>query len=615
MGKLRFLMLVLCASILAGCNDNEDTSGGGNVPAGEDMYASQKNWYQTGKSIDPNLCDVFYVQETCSQAWVDENGVTQYYADITNPEQRDRMTARFDEACTIFGDSVNFFAPYSRQVTVDVLMGGDDMLKEKFPKAFEDVKAAFDYYMKHWNNGRKFVVAGYSQGAQCVKELVKVMTQEQYERMVAAYVVGYPIEEEDMAVTNRFVPARGSHDTGVIICCNSANGPEGVSSSFDNSRMVINPVNWSTEPVKTVIDEVKISTTQQTYENVSVALNEEYMTLFVEGIDAESLYEPAMGSVFPLGNYHKHEYDLYGDYLRENVKDRLYQRSKYGSMDNWYRTENINNELCDVFYVVETCTQPWKDENGEIQYYADISRPEQRQVMTERFVRAQNVFGDSANFFTPYYNQVNIGVWLGGEEAVNRYYPKAFAEVKAAFDYYMKHWNNGRKFILAGFSQGAKGVKELVKSMTQEQYDRMVAAYVIGFAVLEEDVASGRFIPAQGSHDTGVTISYNTADNPEGIGIFFKNSQMIINPVNWSTEAKTEILPMLNLNGDTYENVTVTLDKEYMTLFTDGIDPNPFFMQEMSAIFPYGNFHMVELPLYADFLRENVKDRLYQRGK
>ncbi len=289
---------------------------------------------------------------------------------------------------------------------------------------------------------------------------------------------------------------------------------------------------------------------------------------------------------------------------------------KYASMENWYRTETIDPDLCDVFYVVETCTQPWTDENGVLQYYADLSIPEQREAMTARFIRAEEIFGDEANFFTPYYNQVNLGVWLGGDEAINKYYPKAFSEVKAAFDYYMKHWNGGRKFILAGFSQGAKGVKELIKSMPQEQYERMVAAYVIGFAILEEDVATGRFIPAQGSHDTGVTISYNTADNPEGVGPFFKNSQMIINPVNWSTEAGTAEIPTVTINDKTYNNVTITLDKEHMTLFADGIDPNDLYAgDEMESIFPMGNFHMAELPLYADFLRENVKDRLYQRGK
>ncbi len=287
------------------------------------------------------------------------------------------------------------------------------------------------------------------------------------------------------------------------------------------------------------------------------------------------------------------------------------ESSVYASSEYWYRSETINPELCDVFYVVETCTQPWHNESGELQYYADLSKPEHRGAMTERFKRAEDIFGTRANFFTPYYNQVNIGVWMGGDEAVNQYYPKAFKEVKEAFDYYMEHWNDGRKFVLAGFSQGAKGVKELIKSMPQEQYDRMIAAYVIGFTILEEDVATGRFIPAQGSTDRGVIISYNTADNEDGIGTFFKKSKMIINPVNWSTEAKTEIIETVEINGNTFNNVSITLDKNHMTLFADGIDPDAFYNEAMADIFPYGNFHMAELPLYANYLRENVIARMY----
>ena len=34
----------------------------------------------------------------------------------------------------------------------------------EIPKA--DVFAAFDYYIKHYNNGRPFILAGHSQGSQ-----------------------------------------------------------------------------------------------------------------------------------------------------------------------------------------------------------------------------------------------------------------------------------------------------------------------------------------------------------------------------------------------------------------------------------------------------------------
>ncbi len=167
----------------------------------------------------------------------------------------------------------------------------------------------------------------------------------------------------------------------------------------------------------------------------------------------------------------------------------------------------------------------------------------------------------------------------------------------------MEHWNGGREFVLAGFSQGAKGVKELIKSMTDEQFARMKAAYVIGFPVLEEDLAAtNRFKPAQGAKDTGVTISWNSVDNEDGIGDIFRHSQMIINPASWSTG--TEV-------AQVNDTVTSYISKEHMMLFVDGVNPASVYSEATSMLFPYGNYHLLELPLYGKFIRENVKLRLY----
>ncbi len=278
----------------------------------------------------------------------------------------------------------------------------------------------------------------------------------------------------------------------------------------------------------------------------------------------------------------------------------------YSNNQNWLQTgKEIDSTLLDVFYLIPTSGGDWVDENGVTHHHLDITNPDHRMAMEKQFNVALPIFGDSANLFSPYYRQITLQVWANGVEAVNKYYPKAFEDVKAAFDYYMEHWNGGREFILAGFSQGAKSVKELVKSMTDEQYARMKAAYVIGFPVLQEDLAdTDRFKPAQGADDLGVTISYNSVDNEEGISNILRHSQMIINPANWCPG--TEV-------AQVNDTVTNYINKEQMMLFVDGIDPDPIFHPEAAMLFPKGNFHMLELTLYANYLRENVKLRLYKK--
>ena len=59
--------------------------------------------------------------------------------------------------------------------------------KSSSPLSMEDISAAFDYYMDNYNEGRPFVLAGFSQGGKAVVELVKHAPAEVLERMVAAY--------------------------------------------------------------------------------------------------------------------------------------------------------------------------------------------------------------------------------------------------------------------------------------------------------------------------------------------------------------------------------------------------------------------------------------------
>ncbi len=306
-----FLWAVMLAAVAAVACDKDDDK---NKPLAEVLdYSDSRNWFQTGKTIDPNLLDVFYLIPTAGEDWVDSEGVTHHLLDATNPDHRAAMDNRFNMAYPIFGDGVNFFSPYYQQITLQVWANGLPWINEYYPYAFADVKAAFDYYMKHWNGGRDFVLAGFSQGAKGVKELVKTMTDEQFARMKAAYVIGFPVLQEDLDATDRFVAAKGAEDTGVTISWNSVDNEEGIGDLFRHSKMIINPANWSTG-----------TEVAQVNETVTNYINKEHMMLFVDGVDPESVHNPAMSMLFPYGNFHLMELPLYGSFIRENIKLRLY---------------------------------------------------------------------------------------------------------------------------------------------------------------------------------------------------------------------------------------------------------------------------------------------------
>ena len=61
--------------------------------------------------------------------------------------------------------------------------------------AYQDVRAAFNYFINERNNGRPFIIAGHSQGAFHADRLLKAVAGKALQqRLVAAYPVGFSID-------------------------------------------------------------------------------------------------------------------------------------------------------------------------------------------------------------------------------------------------------------------------------------------------------------------------------------------------------------------------------------------------------------------------------------
>lgn len=165
----------------------------------------------------------------------------------------------------------------------------------------------------------------------------------------------------------------------------------------------------------------------------------------------------------------------------------------------------------------------------------------------------------------------------------------------------MNNDNNGRPFIIAGFSQGGKSVVELLKVLTPDQRDRLVAAYILGYKVTPDDVKTAPWIKAaQGADDTGVTICYNSVSDVKYIKpIVSAPTVMCINPVNWRTDAIPAVL------NDT---ITVTLSPEYKVLVVDGYDDST--LPNILDILNTGDYHGAEPWLYSECLRDNMHKRI-----
>lgn len=265
----------------------------------------------------------------------------------------------------------------------------------------------------------------------------------------------------------------------------------------------------------------------------------------------------------------------------------------YADTTQWYVADR--DAAVDVFYIVSTECDDYTL-GGKPMHYADTRNDSIRALLYGEMEGVDRLLAGELNYYSPYYRQVTMETYTS-DSLVEARMPLAYGDVRRAFDYYMEHYNNGRPFILAGFSQGAMAVVDLLNEMADSTYSRLVAAYVIGYKVTD---TNAHIRPAKDSADLGVTICYNSVrDNSCAVPILSDGNLVAINPVSWSTDATpaTLIDPRY---GDT---LTVTLDTASLLLHIDGYTRNDYMLPLIGC---EGNYHCLEISLFSDVLRRNI---------
>ena len=292
------------------------------------------------------------------------------------------------------------------------------------------------------------------------------------------------------------------------------------------------------------------------------------------------------------------------------------------SRDNmWFDAPADTQAGADVFYITPTCIWDWKGQDGKTYHHMDVADPKQRSLVDGSNRLAYALFGKACRFYSPYYRQITMQSWMVSPEETERRYEIAHRDIVEAFDHYMTHYNEGRPFILAGHSQGAKAVIELLKhTLTPEQHERMVAAYAFGFAVSRQEIeAFPRLEPACDSVDCGVLICYNSVSAPEAASPLFGGNAVCINPLNWCTD--TTYAPagrhigavFFDVEGgaDTLRHcIGARIDEATRTLVVDGLDDEDYYIPSIGELFPKGNYHVQELNLYFLNVQRNIAQRI-----
>lgn len=275
----------------------------------------------------------------------------------------------------------------------------------------------------------------------------------------------------------------------------------------------------------------------------------------------------------------------------------------------WYDNgQEINPEFVDVFYLYSTCVTSAEDNDGNVSYKAVLTEEDRKALDYELHSSNTKIFPDSLNFIAPYYHQYTLETLtlLGNEQET--IVGEVAEDVLEAFRHYMRNVNGGRRFILAGFSQGGKMALEIEKNLTDEEYSRMVAAYLIGYKVTAADMECGRIVPATDPYSNGVTISFNSIATRDAFWPTVNaDAAFCTNPINWTSDGTPA---EFEYEGET---LTAEVDTGINSLIVGGTDMSKFRYEPLERFCKPGNLHHWDIKFYRPYLRKNVLERAYPK--
>lgn len=333
MKKLQFVRtaialsaFVLLITINESCEKDRNT-------VNEDVtdYSKEDHWLITPINHDKAV-DIFYLYPT---AWTPDSLTNPLYSEIDDPTMVAGSASAYNRQATAFEDIGNIFAPYYRQASAKrtLVLPEDqrwDVLKNVPAK---DVSAAFDYYINNFNNGRPYIIAGHSQGANLMLFLLQDYMREHpdvYSRMIAAYVIGYPVTSDFMNANTHLKFAEGPDDTGVIISYNTQSPHVAPGTNIvvgNNIGLVINPINWKTDETLALASESlgsympvnSINNFEKVLNFADARIDLSQGVLICSSVSDSAIYQLTGGM---LGIYHGFDFPFYYYNLKENAENR-----------------------------------------------------------------------------------------------------------------------------------------------------------------------------------------------------------------------------------------------------------------------------------------------------
>ncbi|MEO6315128.1 MAG: DUF3089 domain-containing protein [Chitinophagaceae bacterium] len=210
------------------------------------------------------------------------------------------------------------------------------------------------------------------------------------------------------------------------------------------------------------------------------------------------------------------------------------KRDPSDSVPKPLRKNYVQDSSADVFFLYPTTFTDRADSN----WNADINDAAINAKTDYSPILYQASAFNEYRIFSPRYRQANIRAYYTSDTLqAKAAFDTAYADIKAAFKYYLEHCNHGRPIVIAAHSQGSTHAQRLLKEFFDGTplQKKLVAAYIIGMYIPGNKFASLKM--CTDSLQTGCVAGWRTykKDYEPDFVVKEKGSGLVVNPLSWTT--------------------------------------------------------------------------------
>lgn len=328
--RLVYFSLFCSLFVLYSCNSTRHLQGDFRTPPPPD-YTNTDHWASLpSKADNADLVPVATLSNRQAEAAVDVFFVhpTSYTkGDFWNADVNDKKVNKKTDVgaikyqLSVFNGSCRIFAPRYRQAAYAAFFADptkDPNVDKAFELAYTDVKTAFDYYMQHYNKGRPIIIASHSQGTVHATKLVEQYFDNPLKRnqLVAAYLVGMPIREQELTVIK---PCEYAHETACYVTWNTFANKKNIP-DFWKGAVTTNPLNWTLDGTYAPHSENK-GALLPGFNKLSPGIADAQAKEGILCISKKKL--PGKILFLTKKNFHIGDYNLFWMNIRENIAQRV----------------------------------------------------------------------------------------------------------------------------------------------------------------------------------------------------------------------------------------------------------------------------------------------------